>query len=404
MTEKYTFKDNKTQYSRALLFNPLAAMRVAGDPHLGQRLSDMRVAGDPQLLVVMNRWALAHNVISCKMHCGSQTVEKLKGYGMQIVDFIYQGLHEKNSAWVDSVIMSAFNLRRVFYVFVRASHATCGHMLYATVRCRCYEYGIGTAFGRRDFMSREKIEDWSEKHRKNLYLYLEKGPGIREVIFFSERAKCKPKYFSQSKFLSLEPIGRQTVDDVQYAGDIAFVCQEGASTASSNGASETGMEGGRGRKRARPDTTLEAAVFIANLAWEKWYTSVNSLFNEPKVVVKYGDYHLIKNRKELKELTDNAINTKFAHIFEMRFLDFKSELFKEPRVVSNPILGRSTMSQLFGNKFGKVMSIEDSSDVYIRLLKQNCGEMGPKRFFMQLVEWFDRELGKKKCYLFGRSK
>ena len=79
----------------------------------------------------------------------------------------------------------------------------------------------------------------------------------------------------------------------------------------------------------------------------------------------------------------------------MRFLDFKLELFKEPRVVSNPILGRSTMSQLFGNKFGKVMSIEDSSDVYIRLLKQNCGEMGPKRFFMQLVAWFDRELGKK---------
>ena len=114
MTEKYTFKDNKTQYSRALLFNPLAAMRVAGDPHLGQRLSDMRVAGDPQLLVVMNRWALAHNVISCKMHCGSQTVEKLKGYGIervntienqQIVDFIYQGLHEKNSG-VDTVIIS----------------------------------------------------------------------------------------------------------------------------------------------------------------------------------------------------------------------------------------------------------------------------------------------------------
>jgi hypothetical protein len=243
-------------------------------------------------------------------------------------------------------------------------------------------------------MSREKVDDWSEKHRRNLYLYLEKGPGIREIIFFSERAKSKPKYFSQSKFLSLEQIGGQGPNDVQYPGDITFICEKDSTTSLGDGTTPTGMERGR-NKRLRPDSTLEAALFIAGIAWEKWHTSVTSLLREPKVVAKYGDYHLVKNRKEIAEMAENAIKTKFSHVFDMRFLDFKAELFKEPRMTDHPVLGRSSLTGLFGNQYGRMMSIEDSADVYIRLLEANCGDMGAKRFFLQLVAWFDRELGKK---------
>lgn len=83
--------------------------------------------------------------------------------------------------------LAGFNRRRGGFLYVTyhtRALTECGHyhVVHACStpnRCRCFDYGFGTVFKRRDYKTYEEIDNLSLEHWRNLYLYLAKGHGYR---------------------------------------------------------------------------------------------------------------------------------------------------------------------------------------------------------------------------------
>lgn len=83
--------------------------------------------------------------------------------------------------------LARFNRRRGGFLLVayhsreltEVGHYHIVHACSNPIRCRCFDYGFGTVFHRRDFKNHEEIENLTIEHWRNLYLYLEKGHGYR---------------------------------------------------------------------------------------------------------------------------------------------------------------------------------------------------------------------------------
>jgi hypothetical protein len=274
------------------------------------------------------------------------------------------------------------------------------HSCTNATRCRCFQYGFGTIFGRRDFVAEEKVTDFSEAHWRNLYLYLEKGDGYRLLIFFQNTFNSKPEVVLQPGALPLGCGGRSGEDAVSYQGTAPSLVGESCPAPRGSFTYEGGM-GARGTKRRiriGPQDIFEAAQDVARLGWTLWTTSVSALLRRHEVNKKYPEI-LVMARKALEEQASNAIILQFDRVKEWGFHDFMTELTtREPGSVTWGVPA-----------FVKYMNIEDSADVIIRMMEHNAQNIPKKdvngqvtkrdgkilywdgkELFLDFVQWFNR--------------
>lgn len=277
------------------------------------------------------------------------------------------------------------------------------HSCSPAARCRCFEYGFGTVFGRRDFSAAEAVEDFSEKHWRNLYLYLEKGSGYRLVIFFQNGFTSPNKYILQPGSLPVGSRGRSSEDAVSYEGNAPSLLREVNPAARYTVAPE-GFVGGVRKKRptrVSAQDLFEAAKEVARLGWILWTTSVPSLLRHPKITREYGDI-LIINKRGLEEQATNAVALLFEQVKEWSFRDFQEELTNRGRKIE---WDGETLETTWGSpKYLKYMTMQDSADVIIRMMEENAKELdymgnSGKKLFLDFVGWFDRQRAKQNTQL-----
>lgn len=277
------------------------------------------------------------------------------------------------------------------------------HSCTESARCRCFEYGFGTVFGRRDFIANEDVEDFSEKHWRNLYLYLEKGPGYRMLIFFQNSIRSPKKFVLQPWCLPLGSRGRTYEDGVSYEGTTPSLVRETRPELRSTVAQSSPMGTVRAKKRTRTTTEdlFQASKEVAQLGWLLWTTSVSALLRRPEITSKYEDI-LIMNRKMLEEQSKNAIALCFEQVRDWNFRQFKDELQNRGRKL---VFNGEDLSLTWGSPtYLKYMTLQDSADVIIRMMEHNARYLdylnnSGKQLFIDFVSWFDRQRGKKNTQL-----
>lgn len=269
-------------------------------------------------------------------------------------------------------------------------------------RCRCFEYGFGTVFGRRDFIAAEPVEDFSEKHWRNLYLYLEKGSGYRLVVFFQNGFNSPVKIVLQPGNVPLGSRGRTNEDAVSYEGFTPSLVREVNPSARATIAPEGELGSMRKRKaRNSPSDLFQAAKEVAQLGWLLWTTSVPALLRHREITSKYSDI-LIMNKDALEKQATNAIALTFEQVKDWNFKNFKEELNNRGRKLT---FNGDPIEITWGTPLSlKIMTIQDSADVIIRMLEHNAKhlnylEKSGKRLFIDFIAWFDRQRGKKNTQL-----
>ena len=276
------------------------------------------------------------------------------------------------------------------------------HSCSNAARCRCFEYGFGTVFGRRDFVAAELVEDFSQAHWRNLYLYLEKGSGYRLVIFFQDRFNSPSKFVLQLGAIPLGSRGRSSEDAVSYEGTTPSLVREANPTTYNTVAPEVNLAPMRKRQlRSAPEELFQAAKEVANLGWILWTTSVSSLLRRPEITNKYADI-LITNKKGLEEQAANAVALVFEQVKEWDFMQFKHELTKRGRKL---VFNGDPLELTWGSPaYLKYMTTQDSADVIIRMMEHNAKYLdylnnSGKNLFLDFVSWFDRQRAKQNTQL-----
>jgi hypothetical protein len=277
------------------------------------------------------------------------------------------------------------------------------HSCTNSVRCRCFEYGFGTVFGRRDFIANESIENFTPEHWRNLYLYLEKGHGYRMLIFFQDTIRSTEKFVLQSWDLPLGSRGRTNEDAVSYEGTTPSLVRETSPSLRTTIAQSSAVGPVRAKKRTRTtaEDLFQASKEVAQLGWALWTTSVPALLRRPEITSKFEDI-LIMNRKVLEEQSKNAIALCFEQVRDWNFRQFKEELQNRgKKLVFN---GEDQCLTWGSPTYLKYMTLQDSADVVIRMMEHNARHLSHlnnngKNLFVDFVSWFDRQRGKRNTQL-----
>lgn len=277
------------------------------------------------------------------------------------------------------------------------------HSCTESSRCRCFEYGFGTVFGRRDFIANEDVEDFTPKHWRNLYLYLEKGHGYRMLIFFQNSIRSTEKFVLQPWSVPLGSRGRTYEDAVSYEGSTPSLVRETRPELRSAVPQNSPVGPLRAKKRTRTtaEDLFQASKEVAQLGWSLWTTSVQALLRRPEITTKFEDI-LIMNRKVLEEQSKNAIALCFEQVRDWNFRQFKDELQNRGKKL---VFNGEDICLTWGSPtYLKYMTLQDSADVVIRMMEHNAKYLdhlnnSGKQLFIDFVSWFDRQRGKKNTQL-----
>lgn len=303
---------------------------------------------------------------------------------------------------------------------VDAGHYHVVHSCSHQYRCRCFTLGFGTVFGRRDFANVTKVTSFTQAHWRNLYLYLEKGPGLRSLIFFqsSYRGDNRIQNIVQHQHV---PVGSDEPspsngdgckgDDPQLVGtEFITICDTGSQAKRMDGSSET-QPTKRKFKYSQADI-LEAAKFIASEGWKTWCNDLQKIMRMDRVRNRVLDI-LFAHKEEVELKALHAIQLMFEPVKGWKFNDIRQNFLDEQRyILKRPFVldddensSFSCLSDLFGQSKGnRLMDARDSADVIIRLMEINCQnvvgkQFTAKEFFLDWVKWFDGARGKKNTQL-----